>query len=228
MDETTNEPLCLSCNKPGTLRCSSCSNARYCSTDCQKRDWKQHKAVCRSFSTLPQRPTPEHIRAILFPVDEEKPRFVWIQGFSNWWYDYEETYGALLGNPDHYESGTIEHHFKHRRPLLDNKTIKLHYNATFAIDGSPNSECIKRLNGVKQGHKWCGSFIAFGYHEVDDDVDDYMDAKSMDVTSVDLDTNDLGGVVGFFNSRVGSIPECCLPGSTNTCGHRLRDAACGL
>jgi hypothetical protein len=73
--------LCIACNNPGTKRCGGCGNARYCSEECQKRDWKQHKAICQSFATLPPRPSPQHYRAILFPVDEDKPRFKWIRDF---------------------------------------------------------------------------------------------------------------------------------------------------
>jgi hypothetical protein len=36
---------------PATLKlCGGCHSARYCSTECQRRDWKMgHKAVCQSF-----------------------------------------------------------------------------------------------------------------------------------------------------------------------------------
>jgi hypothetical protein len=29
------------------MKCSRCKTATYCSKDCQKRDWKKHKAVCK-------------------------------------------------------------------------------------------------------------------------------------------------------------------------------------
>ena len=35
------------CSKPGNLCCSRCKTVGYCSTECQKKDWKQHKVNCK-------------------------------------------------------------------------------------------------------------------------------------------------------------------------------------
>jgi hypothetical protein len=34
------------CNQTGTKSCSSCLNEIYCSSECQKTDWKMHKKTC--------------------------------------------------------------------------------------------------------------------------------------------------------------------------------------
>ena len=34
------------CPNEGHLRCSRCKSVGYCSSGCQKKDWKQHKLVC--------------------------------------------------------------------------------------------------------------------------------------------------------------------------------------
>ena len=208
--------LCLSCNKPGVNRCSGCSNGRYCSAQCQKQDWKQHKAICGAFSTLTERPSPDYIRAMLFPVNEDKPNFVWIKRYTSWFHGYkaEAEWGPLLGNPENCETGFFDRHYGFRRPLDGNKSIILKYNATFAIDGSPCNQSMKNLKGIQQARKWCGSFIAHGYYEKDEEL----------VTTLDLDTNDLGALVEYFNVRVDTIPECCLPGSPYTCADGMRDA----
>ena len=50
----TSVPTCANCSKVhevnGTSlqRCSGCRATYYCSKDCQKADWKQHKTACRS------------------------------------------------------------------------------------------------------------------------------------------------------------------------------------
>lgn len=39
---------CFNCGKGGELmRCSRCRKARYCTAECQKTDWKKHKAACK-------------------------------------------------------------------------------------------------------------------------------------------------------------------------------------
>jgi hypothetical protein len=41
---------------PATLKlCSGCQDVRYCSTECQKKDWKMgHKAVCQLYQKMSQ------------------------------------------------------------------------------------------------------------------------------------------------------------------------------
>jgi len=41
---------CSACGGPGKptlLICSRCKTARYCSTECQRKDWKNHKSMCK-------------------------------------------------------------------------------------------------------------------------------------------------------------------------------------
>ena len=38
------------CVKAGSLRCSQCKQANYCSKECQRADWKKHKKQCRTLN----------------------------------------------------------------------------------------------------------------------------------------------------------------------------------
>lgn len=38
--------LCNACGESGSLRCGRCKTAMYCSPDCQKTDWKEHRKSC--------------------------------------------------------------------------------------------------------------------------------------------------------------------------------------
>ena len=52
--DTTEEKICLTCKARGgvengqLLICTGCRKATYCSKSCQKKDWKQHKIICRA------------------------------------------------------------------------------------------------------------------------------------------------------------------------------------
>ena len=35
------------CGQPSQFECSSCEQRGYCSLECQRRDWSQHKPVCK-------------------------------------------------------------------------------------------------------------------------------------------------------------------------------------
>lgn len=38
------------CGNPGKLRCSACATIIYCSSECQKKHWNQHKASCKTLN----------------------------------------------------------------------------------------------------------------------------------------------------------------------------------
>ena len=45
--------LCSNCSKEGgTLsKCSACKRASYCSKECQKQHWNEHKKTCKKYSS---------------------------------------------------------------------------------------------------------------------------------------------------------------------------------
>ncbi|XP_024141314.1 tudor domain-containing protein 1 isoform X1 [Oryzias melastigma] len=41
--------FCHFCGQKGNFRCKRCKKTSYCSADCQTKDWKAHRHVCKSF-----------------------------------------------------------------------------------------------------------------------------------------------------------------------------------
>ncbi|TGJ82945.1 hypothetical protein E0Z10_g5820 [Xylaria hypoxylon] len=72
---------CTYCEEKGSYTCNGCEFARYCSRECQTKDWPIHGLLCSNLSQT-TRPSINHVRAILFAADEMKPRFIWIEQFS--------------------------------------------------------------------------------------------------------------------------------------------------
>lgn len=54
--------FCQVCKKESKNQCSRCQKVRYCSVDCQKQDWKDHKLVCQP-PTLTMDQCLSHIKA---------------------------------------------------------------------------------------------------------------------------------------------------------------------
>jgi len=69
---------CAMCMKKGTIACTRCSNIGYCSEKCKNEDAEQHNTICSTFKDFQNRPSDKHFRALYFPADEPKPRFIWL------------------------------------------------------------------------------------------------------------------------------------------------------
>lgn len=49
---TGSSPCCSICSKEGEMkRCSGCKMVFYCSPECQMKDWKSHKLICKVFAS---------------------------------------------------------------------------------------------------------------------------------------------------------------------------------
>lgn len=48
--------FCLSCRKAGKVfRCAACNMAHYCSKECQKAHWEEHKSDCKKYKNIVSR-----------------------------------------------------------------------------------------------------------------------------------------------------------------------------
>ena len=161
--------LCTACSESTNRLCAKCKSARYCSTACQKADWRIHKLLCTSFSEFDasSRKSDEHFRAILFPVDEKKPKFIWLHCK---WHDYDDEHNSYqhpevksyLGSDAMAKDAPIQYNPELKRTLSD--TIYVCHRDTFLVDGSKPSQSIAAITSTKAGqfHDWRGPVIAYG------------------------------------------------------------------
>ena len=93
------DQTCLMCARQGNKHCARCKDAVYCSLDCQRLDWKNHKLLCTSWADFGTPPTPQSRRGLLFPGGDELPRFIWLEtevetmGFYEF-FDYKPLFGV--------------------------------------------------------------------------------------------------------------------------------------
>ncbi|CAL8360359.1 unnamed protein product [Lota lota] len=50
---TRKEQMCVNCGRTAMSECAGCHKVNYCSTFCQKKDWKEHQNSCQPGGTLP-------------------------------------------------------------------------------------------------------------------------------------------------------------------------------
>uniref|UniRef100_A0A8C5AM47 Deformed epidermal autoregulatory factor 1 homolog n=1 Tax=Gadus morhua TaxID=8049 RepID=A0A8C5AM47_GADMO len=50
---TRKEQMCVNCGRTAMSECAGCHKVNYCSTFCQKKDWKEHQNSCQPGAALP-------------------------------------------------------------------------------------------------------------------------------------------------------------------------------
>lgn len=52
--------VCAHCNAEAKTYCRACSQQSYCSKECQEKDWKKHKKLCKKLQAMHRaQPTPQ-------------------------------------------------------------------------------------------------------------------------------------------------------------------------
>jgi hypothetical protein len=174
---------CTTCNKPAfenaqLKHCSRCESALYCSTACQKEDWPIHKHVCEQFkatTTTNPRPSLAHKLALILPVDEAKPKLVWMK--------FEEKTEAAEDSDDSdavYETPDFTYLGDGGSPqlLVISRTMKaanlqlqrfdledsvvIYLRGAGSIDGSRTNACVSALVKGSGRFNWRGPLIVLG------------------------------------------------------------------
>ncbi|KAL4249353.1 MYND-type zinc finger protein samB [Abortiporus biennis] len=179
---TEKQPLCAVCGIPTVQRCSRCKAAYYCSSDHMKKDWPNHKPTCREAGSKVQTVT-----AVLFPVDEDKPRLVQVEYTIEPDDEYEGTDVHELNLEPWFNSlfctirpCPIEKTDGFSGQLLD-RTLHMKFNDDFMISGDPLNRCIQRSVPGGPGHEWCGNIMVFRVKEPTSMICQYYDATIDDI-----------------------------------------------
>jgi hypothetical protein len=121
------------------------------------QDWRSHKEYCQKIKAAGA----NTFDAILFPVNETKPRLVKIPWKLN------------RGDEQFHDLDTdiwFKHTFSAVRPLYFHRWgingpqlgrgLCLMYDDNFSINGSPLNRCVADVTGGRAGHPWCGNILA--------------------------------------------------------------------
>ncbi|KLO08872.1 hypothetical protein SCHPADRAFT_834780 [Schizopora paradoxa] len=157
-DSGSDTQACPICDAPAVNRCSRCASVYYCSQEHQK----EVRYESPSNALIPKESgTKFTVDAILFPVDEDRPRIIQM-GFT---YKRQE----LVNSPGEYEdihyfdSEYLRKYLKtpflgnsflfqqssRGEPIPDGASLHIVHNDTFMQDGSKVNQCIRKLtNGM--------------------------------------------------------------------------------
>ncbi|OCL02932.1 hypothetical protein AOQ84DRAFT_164543 [Glonium stellatum] len=162
-------PTCVICNGSDAKFCSLCHSISYCSPECQKPDWPLHKMICKTFTTLPLRPSPSHKLAILFPVDSKDPQLIWIKCERH--VDDEDGIAWEMPDTQHLlEIENLDLKYQHAREFKSitrsvlrgfnlSYTVQVICRETFLIDGSTPNVCVRHTTKGQMTHDWRGPIV---------------------------------------------------------------------
>ena len=177
---------CLVCGTLSTKSCAVCKTASYCDAEHQKQvrskdgtqyqwfvinssvsplrflqDWRSHKEYCCKIKAAGA----NTFDAILFPVNETKPRLVKIPWKLIPGDEYE---------PMPYQRLDTDIWFKHTPKCVRNRlirqlgingpelgrTLTFIYDDNFSINESPLNHCVVEVTGGRAAYPWCGNILA--------------------------------------------------------------------
>jgi hypothetical protein len=160
---------CVMCNGSDTKLCGSCQSISYCSQTCQKADWPLHKKICKSFTTIPTRPSYLHRLSILLPVDSKDPQLVWVKctrhkndddGIS---WESPETQSLLDSENLNTRHGDRRESRKIRRSNVRefnlSHTVEIIVRETGLVDGSKSNACVQNITKGQMIHDWSGPIV---------------------------------------------------------------------
>lgn len=192
---------CTICDSPNARACTKCHSTNYCSTECQQTDWPSHSLLCSQYAAHTDRPGPSHKRAILFPPNETKPKFTWIEcttvqdddNGTRWQKsNVRQHLGGKLGPYDAFpETKPIRRNILRDRDLAD--TLVVACRDAFLIDGSKLNKSIVKATHGAAAHTWKGPIVAMkraGVSIWNSDSAPYLD----------IDMRDYRDVVNYFIS----------------------------
>lgn len=197
---------CAICHKQDAKLCTQCKSVAYCSQKCQWGDWNTHEVLCgwikEGFHDF-ARPSPDHVRAVLFKVDGGCPELIWLKTTASaegpdCHAEVKKLVGA--GTPNKSAKGmsmsAATTHRYARGGVRDGRHVAFWHDGDFATNGSrPNNpvaiaiendrpDCMVpawRGTVVATAHKWVVRKTVEDTNDDDDDSEyDCYGAKKFD------------------------------------------------
>ncbi|KAJ2902834.1 uncharacterized protein MKZ38_000028 [Zalerion maritima] len=158
---------CVLCLKAGNVKaCTGCRSVKYCSRTCQKTDWPVHKLLCCSFKAFAtdKKPSPSHVRAILFPRDSRTPCFVWVPANPE---NLDERDGSEFASDASFGGGSEFQNFNGSPFCAATQKLWFMFDITYPKKKDNLNRAILNLGAPGLGLPWLGPVLGCGTSDVD-------------------------------------------------------------
>lgn len=199
--------LCAVCPNNATVFCAGCDNIKYCSPACEKLDADQHNTLCSTFKDFQIRPTVNSYRAIYFPTEEPKPRFIWLRMTGRRGYqkvDQGDLARYVPGNPN--GGSPITEHCG-ITPLRQYKNMMfIQHDRDYLFDGQPPNQCFGAMIDELAADGRRGGHVAHAFKHTYSDNDELLDhddralSREFPHIALDLDTTSLGPLLAWVKA----------------------------
>lgn len=203
LKSTKDSGLCVMCANAATFECKICKSQIYCSKICQKSDWSCYKLLCDTPKDCTKRPSKAHRRCVIFPVDQETPRFAMLpvgaDGSDN------DAVRMLLGGS---MTGRTLVWSNERLCRRQKRAVGIRYAESYLADGNAPNQSISRTTDGIATACYAGVFVALacgvredmenntsGAEEDDpnEQIDDIEANEDMEDAQTDLEESSDGG-----------------------------------
>ncbi|KAF8603835.1 hypothetical protein BDV93DRAFT_544462 [Ceratobasidium sp. AG-I] len=150
------------CGRLCTSWCSRCESQWYCSPEHLQEDWPRHRQECGTL--VNSSTTSITVQAMLFPIDQERPRLVPVtlrgaeQGDGS--VDWTPRLSSLVGHESEVTSMIIT-------KGVGGETLRfplhLFFRTHFLTDGSRTNGCAYTLTHGQAQYQWKGPVIALKF-----------------------------------------------------------------
>lgn len=170
-DTMNGHDLCACCSSQDSKKCGGCRGISYCSKGCQLTDLTSHKLLCRYIKDYQEPPSPDSRRAVLFPDEEAKPRFIWLPCVwvkGSFLPDLSKA-RELLGAPASGKvPGITQMEYDEHLKRNTGRRITLCYRDLFMADGSVRNESVMHCTNGVSGDAMRGPCIAYAARDCGD------------------------------------------------------------
>jgi hypothetical protein len=176
----------------------------YCSNKCYQQDSATHNTLCSTFNNFrnSERPTSNHYRAILSPVNNFKPRFIWLRVNGARGYRIFDSNNLARYIPGLRDDAFAISRYADLDREYENTMFLMHHLDLEGINEQPVNQCLAHMIGEPVEYR--GNVVVFGMKYTaattiqDCSDEDQTLGAACPIIALDLDTTSLNPLIAYL------------------------------